>query len=69
MQSPERVKRKIADMNANTEQLKPQIAQTDALRAQAQAKDGVFRNLILVSFCLIESRLCSVRLFVSELRC
>lgn len=48
MQSPDRVKRKIQDMAANSEQLKPQIAQTDSLRTQLQAKDGVFRSFIQV---------------------
>lgn len=48
MQSPERVKRKIQDMTANSEQLKPQIAQTESVRAQLQAKDNVLRGLIQV---------------------
>lgn len=48
MQSPDRVKRKIQDMAASSEQLKSQIAQTESTRTQLQAKDNVLRGLIQV---------------------
>jgi hypothetical protein len=48
MQSPDRVKRKIKDMAASSEQLKPEIAQTESTRTQLQAKDNVLRGLIQV---------------------
>jgi len=48
MQSPDRIRRKIQDMAASSEQLKPQIAQTESVRVQLQAKDNVLRGLIQV---------------------
>lgn len=48
MQSPERVKRKIQDMAASSEQLKPQINHNEAVKAQLQAKDSILRALIQV---------------------
>jgi hypothetical protein len=48
LQSPERVQRKIKEMTVSSEELKPQIAQTESVRAQLQAKDTVLRNLIQV---------------------
>lgn len=52
MQSPERVKRKIQDMAASSEQLKPQINHNEAVKTQLMAKDNILRGLIQVKSLL-----------------
>ena len=55
MQSPGRVKRKIQDMAASSDALKPLITRTEGVRTQLQAKDNVLRGLIQVLSAVLYS--------------